>query len=105
MAQNFSSYQMGVNPNPALGSVPAGGGNPQFSVLVFLRGLATPVVLYADNPTQVFEEVKQLIKQADPKAPKLIEKNGVGPLKKVAFLDIEVTGVALQADPVLGIAR
>lgn len=96
MSQQFSPYQPGLG----MGQGAAAPTN-QFSVLVFLRGLATPVVLYTDNPTQLFEEIKQTIRQADPKAPKLIEKPGVGPLKKVAFLDIELTGVALQADPVL----
>jgi hypothetical protein len=75
--------------------------NVQVSVLVFLKALSTPVVLYADQPTQLYEEIKRLIQTANPNAPKLIEKNGVGPLKKVAFLDTEVMGVALQADPVL----
>ncbi|HEY9745391.1 MAG TPA: hypothetical protein V6C99_04155, partial [Oculatellaceae cyanobacterium] len=71
--------------------------NVQVSVLVFLKALSTPVVLYADQPTQLYEEIKRLIQTANPNAPKLIEKNGVGPLKKVAFLDTEVMGVALQA--------
>ncbi|MEB3286468.1 MAG: hypothetical protein VKJ04_03085 [Vampirovibrionales bacterium] len=96
MAQQFppNTYQAGSYTGVS-GALPQA---QQFSVLVFLRGLATPVVLYAENPTQVFDEVKGIIRQADPKAPKLIEKAGMGPLKKVAFLDIEVTGVALQSD-------
>lgn len=73
----------------------------QVSVLVFLKSLATPVVLYADQPTQLYDEIKRLIQAANPQSPKLIEKTGVGPLKKVSFLDTEVSGVALQADPVL----
>jgi hypothetical protein len=72
---------------------------PQFSILVFLKSLATPVVLYADNPTQLYEEMKSIIKQANPQAPKLVEKPGVGPLKKVCFLDTELSGVAIQVDP------
>lgn len=72
---------------------------PQFSVLVFMKSLATPVVLYADNPAQLYEEIKQIIKMANPATPKLIEKPGVGPLKKVSFLDTELSGVAMQVDP------
>lgn len=75
--------------------------NLQFSVLVFLKSLATPVVLYADNATQLYEEIKQIIKTANPQAPKLIEKPGQGPLKKVCFLDTELSGVAIQVDPIL----
>lgn len=74
----------------------------QVSVLVFLRSLSTPVVLYADQPTQLYEEMKRIIQAANPKMPKLIEKTGVGPLKKVSLLDTEISGVALQADPLLG---
>lgn len=99
---HIQSSMLGSGLGSSLG---AGAGNAppiQFSLLVFLKSLATPVVLYADNPTQLYEEMKALIKQADPKAPKLIEKPGIGPLKKVAFLDTELSGVALQADPMLG---
>lgn len=71
----------------------------QTSVLVFLKALSTPVVLYTETPTQLYEELKQLIRNAQPQTPKLIEKQGVGPLKKVAFLDTELSGVALQTDP------
>ena len=80
---------MGVSGNP----------NIQVSVLVFMKSLSTPVVLYADNPTALYEEIKQTIRTANPQSPKLIEKAGVGPLKKVALLDTEISGVALQADP------
>ena len=75
--------------------------NIQVSVLVFLKSLSTPVVLYADNATQLYEEIKQIIRAANAQSPKLIEKPGVGPIKKVAFLDTEISGVAMQLDPVL----
>lgn len=79
-------------------NVPA---NVQVSVLVFLKSLATPVVLYTDNPNQLYDEIKAIIKSANAASPRLIEKPGVGPLKKVSFLDTEVSGVAVQVDPVL----
>jgi hypothetical protein len=77
--------------------------NPQlpgnYSVLVFLKSLSAPVVLYSDNPISLYEEMKRHIQQAMPNSPKLLEKPGVGPLKKVSFLDTEISGVALQGDP------
>ncbi|MBX2861713.1 MAG: hypothetical protein KTR14_10805 [Vampirovibrio sp.] len=81
--------------------------NPQFqvSVLVFMKSLATPVVLYADNPNQLYDELKQLINNANAASPKLIEKPGIGPLKKVSFLDTELAGVAMQMDPTVGQQR
>lgn len=79
--------------------------NIQVSVMVFMKSLSTPIVLYADNPTQLYEEIKQLIRAANPQSPKLIEKKGVGPLKQVSFLDTEISGVAMQLDPVLSSVR
>jgi hypothetical protein len=69
------------------------------AVLIFLKALASPVVLYADQPLQLYEEMKMLMKGANPQHPKLIEKPGNGPLKKVAFFDTELAGVALQSEP------
>jgi len=89
-----------------MGSQPAPPAQPQsVSVLIFLRSLATPVVLYGENPTQLYTEIQQLIRQANPATPKLIEKPGQGPLKRVCFLDTEVCGVALQADPMMAAPR
>lgn len=83
-------------PTPASGSSAT---PPQVLVLVFLRSLATPIVLYAENPPQLYEELKATIASAKASAPRLIEKPGLGPLKKVCFLDTELAGVALQSDP------
>lgn len=71
----------------------------QVAVLVFMKSLATPLVLYADNANQLYEEMQRIIRAANPQSPKLIEKQGVGPLKKVSFLDTEISGVALQLEP------
>lgn len=76
--------------------------NMQVSVLVFMKSLATPLVLYAENPGQLYDEIKQIIRGASIQAPKLIEKQGAGPLKKVSFLDTEISGVAIQSEPVFG---
>ncbi len=79
-----------------MSTVPMAG---QVSVLVFVKSLSTPVVLYSETPTQLYDDLKQIIRSANPQAPKLIEKPGVGPLKKVCLLDTEISGVALQLDP------
>lgn len=78
---------------------PPTGPHTAMHVLVLMRALATPLVLYADNPMQLYDELRAVIRAANPQSPKLIEKQGVGPLKKVAFLDTEVAGVAIQVDP------
>ncbi len=74
-------------------------GTTPFAVLIFLKTLSTPVVLYTENPTQLYEEMKQIIRTSNIQSPKLIEKPGVGPLKKFAFVDTELSGVALQSEP------
>jgi len=83
-------------------SIPASNLPPspsQYTVLVFLKSLAAPIVLFSDNPMSLYDELKRNIQQASAQAPKLLEKPGVGPLKKVCFIDTEISGVALQADP------
>lgn len=74
-------------------------GPPPAAVLIFLKGLASPIVLYAEDPLALYEEIKQVVAQAKAGQSKLIEKPGHGPLKKVSFLDTELTGCALQVDP------
>ncbi len=82
-----------LNPTPGMTPSPT-----NFTVLVFVKSLAAPVVLYTDNPVSLYEEIKRLIQQANPHSPKLIEKPGAGPLKKVSLLDTEISGVALQSE-------
>lgn len=69
------------------------------AVMLFLRGLASPVVLFKDDPQAFYTEIQQILKAASPQAPKLIEKEGIGPLHKVSFLDSDLIGVALQGEP------
>jgi hypothetical protein len=65
-------------------------------LLVFLRGLASPVVLYGEDPTALYEDLKNVMRQCSSTQPKLIERSGTGPLGKVVFLDTELVGCALQ---------
>jgi hypothetical protein len=73
--------------------------NPAVAVMILIKGLATPVVLYCDQPFVMYDEIKAIIAQVNPASPKLIEKPAQGPLRKVCFLDTELAGVALQMDP------
>lgn len=71
---------------------------PAKAVLVFLKSMATPIVLYSDNPDALYADLKQIAANANPNAPKLIEKPGAGPLRQVFFLDSQLAGAALQVD-------
>ncbi len=65
------------------------------SVLVFLKGSTAPLVLYVDNPQELYAEVTQLMKS--PSAV-LLEKETQGPLKKVCFISNQVAAVAMQEE-------
>lgn len=65
------------------------------SVLVFLKGSTAPLVLYVENPQDLYAELTQLIKS--PTAV-LVEKETQGPLKKVAFISNQVAALAMQEE-------
>ncbi|MCS6267160.1 MAG: hypothetical protein H2174_06305 [Vampirovibrio sp.] len=69
------------------------------TVLVFLKSLATPIVLFTENPQQTYDELREILKSAHTNSPKLIEKQTIGPLKFVTFWDTQLAGFALQVDP------
>ncbi len=69
------------------------------SVLVFLKGSTAPLVLYVENPEELYAELKQAIKS--PTAV-LIEKETQGPLKKVCFISNQVASIAIQEEQFVG---
>lgn len=72
---------------------------PQFktrtAVLLFLKGSAAPMILYFDNPTAVYEELTQALKNATT-VNKIIEKEASGPIKKFCITANQISAVALQ---------
>jgi hypothetical protein len=68
-------------------------------VLIFLKMVGPPLVLYVDDTEAVYDELKQIMQNASEQSPKLIEKTGKGPLKKLAVLDVQIAGVAIQEEP------
>lgn len=74
--------------------------NPQnvkkkISVLVFLKGSTAPLVLYVENPQDLYAELSQLMKSA---STVLIEKETQGPIKKVCFASNQIAAVAMQEE-------
>jgi len=69
------------------------------SVLVFLKGSTAPLVLYVENPEELYAELKQAIKS--PTAV-LIEKETQGPLKRVCFISNQVASLAIQEEQFVG---
>lgn len=70
------------------------------SVLVFLKNAVAPLVLYFDNPKQEYAELLEFCKNQNTIG-KLIEKETIGPIKKVAFMSNQICAVALQEEQVM----
>lgn len=65
------------------------------SVLVFLKGSTAPLVLYVENPQDLYTELNQAMKST---AAVLIEKETTGPLKKVSFISNQIAALAMQEE-------
>jgi len=72
------------------------------AVLIFLKHVGPPLVLYVDDPDSLYNEIKTAITKASSAAPKLIEKTGKGPLKTLAVLDTQIAGVSIQEEQHIG---
>lgn len=71
------------------------------SVLLFLKVVGPPLVLYVDNPDEFYQELIEIIKTTNERNPRLIEKKANGPLKTVAILDTQLAGVAMQDETIV----
>lgn len=80
MAQQFSQQQI----------------KTRTSVLVFLKGNAAPIVLYVENPVELYNELISYLKM--PTNIKLLEKETVGPIKKISFMSNQISAVAMQEE-------
>ncbi|MCD7781008.1 MAG: hypothetical protein LUH05_10110 [Candidatus Gastranaerophilales bacterium] len=69
----------------------------RISVLVFLKGTTAPLVLYVENPLEFYEELSQILKLNSP-AVRLIEKNTLGPVKKVCIQSTQICAIAIQEE-------
>ncbi len=85
---------MEINPN-----IPGQQVKTRKALLVFLKVVAPPLVLYVDNPDETYIEIRKIITSANQQSPKMIEKVAKGPLKKIAVLDTQIAGVAVQEEP------
>lgn len=65
------------------------------SVLVFIKGSTAPLVLYVENPQDLYTELTQAMKSA---TATFIEKETTGPLKKVCFVSNQIAALAMQEE-------
>ncbi len=74
--------------------------NPQnvktrISVLVFIKGSTAPLILYVENPQDLYNELTQAMKSS---TAVFIEKETTGPLKKVCFVSNQIAALAMQEE-------
>lgn len=65
------------------------------SVLVFLKGSTAPLVLYVENPQELYTELVQAMKSS---TAVFVEKETTGPLKKVSFVSNQIAALATQEE-------
>ena len=70
------------------------------SVLVFLKNAIAPLVLYFENPQKEYIELLELCKNQNAIG-KIIEKETLGPIKKIAFMSNQICAVGLQEEQVM----
>lgn len=66
------------------------------SLLIFLKGSVAPIVLYFEDPKKVYDDLQKVLKAAS--APKMVELDATGPIKKVSLVSTEISGLALQEE-------
>ncbi len=67
----------------------------RYSVLVFLKGSTAPLVMYVENPEELYAELQQAMKSS---SAVVLEKETQGPLKKVSFVSNQIAAVAIQEE-------
>lgn len=65
------------------------------AVLIFLKNLAAPLVLYFENPQEIYDELKEVINTP---SSKVFEFEPQGPIKKVCVNANQISAVALQEE-------
>lgn len=71
------------------------------ALLIFVQSMNAPVVLFLDDVEAEYKTFQQIILNASNSNPKLIERTTNGPIKKFSILDTQISGVAIQEEPVL----
>ena len=71
------------------------------ALLIFVQSMNAPVVLLLDDVETEYKTFQQIILNASNSNPKLIERTTNGPIKKFSILDTQISGVAIQEEPVL----
>ena len=67
----------------------------RFAVLVFIKGAAAPLVLYFEDAKAEYDEFVAAMQMP---GAKMIEKEPLGPIKKVSVMSNQIASVAIQEE-------
>lgn len=67
----------------------------RLALLVFIKGAAAPMVLYFDDVKAEYDEFLAAMQLP---VGKLIEKEPIGPIKKVAVMSNQIASLAIQEE-------
>lgn len=67
----------------------------RLALLVFIKGAAAPMVLYFEDAKAEYDEFMAAMQLP---VGKLIEKEPMGPIKKVALMSNQISSIALQEE-------
>lgn len=69
---------------------------PRKALLLFVKNLSTPVILYFENPETEYKHIQQIL--AKPSIGKIIEFKPKGPIKNFSVMDNQICAVAIQEE-------
>lgn len=72
---------------------------PRKALLLFIKNVSTPVIMYFDNPDEEYRKIQQII--AKPSAGRLLEFTPKGPIKYFSVMDNQLAAVGLQEEAAL----
>lgn len=72
---------------------------PRKALLLFIKNVATPVILYFDNPDEEYKKIQQIISK--PSAARVVEFRPKGPIKFFSVVDNQIMAVGLQEEAAL----
>ena len=72
---------------------------PRKALLLFIKNVSTPIILYFDNLDEEYRNIQQII--AKPSAGRLLEFKPKGPIKFFSVPDNQIVAVGLQEEAAL----
>lgn len=66
------------------------------AILIFLKNTAAPLVLYFDNPQEIYNELKEVVQTP---TSRVFEFEPLGPIKKICVNASNIAAVGMQEEP------